>query len=329
MHSYIDMHCDSLLRVLEEGERSLYDGEGMQSIKKLTQARQMCQFFAIFFRPQWLEAKEDEKYFETLRNALYSQVKAHADIIAMAHNYEEIQANRRGGRASAVLTVEDGRMVMGRMEKLQEMYAKGVRAITLTWNLSNCFGHPNSREVEAMKKGLTGFGKEAIEEMNRLGILIDVSHLSDAGFWDVAFLSEKPFIASHSNCRALTHHPRNLTDDMILCLAQKGGVAGLNLCPEFVTGAQKSVAWEEIGFEMAESHVENLTAHVLHFVKIGGEDCIGIGTDFDGIEGKMEIDCPVKMELLFTELVRHGMTPRQLDKFASGNVLRVIKDTMK
>lgn len=322
MRSYIDMHCDSLLRILEQGESSLHDGKGMQSILNIVEAGQMCQFFAVFMRPCWKETEPD-MYFEHLRNALYEQAEAHGDVIAMAHNYEQIQENRRAGRASAILTMEDGRMVQGRMEKLQALYAKGVRAMTLTWNMPNCFGYPHTEDRGGMQKGLTTFGKEAVEEMNRLGMLIDVSHLSDGGFWDVAALSEKPFIASHSNCRALTPHTRNLTDDMIVLLADKGGVAGLNLCPEFVSRVRKNEA------AAMRSSVEDLAAHVLHFINVGGEECVGIGSDFDGIEGELEIDCPTKMELLFEELTKRGVTSRQLDKLAYENVLRVIKEGMK
>lgn len=324
MCSYIDLHCDSLLRILEQGENSLYEGDGMQSISRMKSAKQICQFFSIFLRQEWDE-REQEMYFEFLRSALYRQAEAHGDLIAMAHNYEQIQANRRAGRASAILSIEDGRIVQGKMEKLQELYTKGVRAMTLTWNIPNCFGYPHTEDRRGMQKRLTTFGKEAVSEMNRLGMLIDVSHLSDGGFWDVASLSEKPFIASHSNCRALTPHTRNLTDDMIVVLADKGGVAGLNLCPEFVSRAQK---YENAPVKM-RSCVEGLAAHVLHFINVGGEECVGIGTDFDGIEGELEIDCPAKMEILFEELIKCGVTPRQLDKFACGNVLRVIKESMK
>ena len=214
------------------------------------------------------------------------------------------------------MTVEDGRMVQGRMDRLLFLYEQGVRAIALTWNYANCFGYPNSKEPEIMSKGLTDFGIEAIGEMNRLGIMVDVSHLSDGGFMDVARYSTKPFIASHSNCRELTVHPRNLTDEMIRILSEKGGVAGLNFCPDFVVprGAQP------------DSTVGYLASHVLYMLKVGGEDCIALGTDFDGVGGHLEISHPTQMERLFDALHKKGLTQRQLDKFASGNVLRVMKE---
>lgn len=325
MYSYIDMHCDTLLRSLLEGSGSIYDGAGMQSIKQMKEGGQLCQFFAIFFPPRNLPEKgspfvlpPDEVFFETLVRNLKTEVNAHSDIIRMAYGYEDIMANQKAGKMSAVLTVEDGRMVNGETDKLIWMYEAGVRAISLTWNAPNCFGFPNSRKKEIMEAGLTPFGKEALTLMNDLGILIDVSHLSDGGFFDVAGISKKPFAATHSNCRALTPHPRNLSDEMIRLLGEQGGVSGLNFGPEFVSPDVTG----------RESTVENLADHILHFIRIGGEDCVGLGTDFDGVGGSLEIEHPSQMPLLFDLLKKKGVTSRQLDKLASGNVLRVIRDTM-
>ena len=321
MYSYIDMHCDTLQLTLQEGSHLLYENSGMQSLRYMQKVRQMCQFFAIFFPPreekQEMSLPPDEEFFKILQSNLVTEVEKHSDFIAMAYNYEDIMRNWQTGRSSAILTVEDGRMVNGKMENISYLYKQGVRAIALTWNFSNCFGYPNSNDANSMKKGLTDFGKEALAEMTRLGILIDVSHLSDGGFLDVARLSKKPFIASHSNCRKLTPHPRNLTDEMIRILSLHGGVAGINFCPAFVGKSDENI-----------SKVDELVEHVLHFMQIGGEDCIGIGSDFDGIEGQLEIAHPTQMSCLFDALKKKGVTSRQLDKFASGNVLRVIRDVM-
>lgn len=322
MYSYIDMHCDTLLQTLHKGSSLLYENEGMQSLKLMHEAKQMCQFFAIFFPPRQ-ENKEnptptDEEFFRILCRNFYEEIEKHPYTVAFAHNYDDIRKNWEKGLSSAILTVEDGRMVDGKMENLKMLYEQGVRAIALTWNFSNCFGYPNSEDKNIMQKGLTDFGKDALAEMNQRGILIDVSHLSDGGFYDVALLSKKPFIASHSNCRALTPHSRNMTDDMIRTLAEHGGVAGLNFYSEFVNSRRDGV-----------TSVEDLVAHVMHFIKIGGEDCIGIGTDYDGIENVPEISNPTQMLLLFDALQKKGITPRQLDKLASKNVLRVIKEAMK
>ena len=321
---YVDMHCDSLTREIFDKRGSVYDGEGMQSLKKMSEAGQLCQFYAIFFQPPNLkdfvkdtpEIPPDWEYFQILREGLYMEVEKHKDKMAMAYSYQDIMTNWKMGLSSAMLTVEDGRGVDGQMENLYRLHDAGVRAIAPTWNFANCFGYPNFPKEEYRQKGLTDFGKEAVEEMNRLSMMVDVSHLSDGGFYDVARISRKPFIASHSDCRAVTDHPRNLTDDMIRLLAEKGGVAGINFAPDFSAENPKA----------GECHVKDLVRHVLHFMNTGGEDCVGIGTDFDGVWGKLEIDEPAKMDQLFHALQKAGVTERQLDKIARENVLRVIKE---
>ena len=278
-YPYIDMHCDTLLRSLRAGSKALYDGEGMQSIKQMKEAGQMCQFFAVFFPPGNMPAPggyklpKDEVLWSMLTNNLIKEVKA--------------------------LSLKE----------------QGVCAISLTWNSPNCFGAPNSKDAAVMQTGLTHFGKEAVEVMNGLDILIDVSHLSDGGFLDVVKLTRKPFVATHSNCRALCPHTRNLTDEMIRGLAEKGGVAGINFGPEFLNADTAC----------KESRVEDLVAHVLHFIKVGGEDCVGLGTDFDGIGGNFEIGHPTEMDKLFSALAKEGLSERQLDKLCCENVLRVME----
>lgn len=345
--AYIDMHCDTLLRTVRYEKETLYDGKGMQSLWQMREAGQMCQFFAVFF-PPWDElmkevfwkrpdvkeagaaacadssesvsygADVEEKLWKILTQNLRREVTEHSDIIAMARTASEIEENLRAGKMSAVLTIEDGRMVNGNMDRLIALKEEGVCAIALTWNYANCFGSPNSKDPAVMNTGLTPFGKEAVEVMNDIGILIDVSHLSDGGFWDVARLAKKPFVATHSNCRAISPHQRNLTDEMIRALAQRGGVSGLNFSPDFLSPDLTNQV----------TRVELLADHVMHFIKVGGEDCVGLGTDFDGIEGSFEIGHPTQMYLLFEELSRRGLSQRQLDKIKSGNVLRVLRETL-
>ena len=325
MRAYADMHCDTLMKAYFEGEDRVFSGEGMQSISNMIKAGQLLQFFAVFFIPELDEETKkqagftreilsDDEYYEELKKDLFSQVKIHSDDIGIALSADDVRKNETAGKTSAILTLEDGRFLNGSLEKLRKVYDDGVRAIGLTWNGENCLGYPNSSDKGIMEKGLKSFGFEAVEEMNRLGMLVDVSHLSDGGFYDVAKTSKKPFIASHSSCRALTDHQRNLTDEMIKILASKGGVAGVNFAPEFVT----------IGAGNPVSSAEFISEHVMHMYKVGGEDLIALGTDFDGIHGSVEINCPQKMELLFDLLSKKGLSSRVLDKFASGNVLRVL-----
>lgn len=312
---FIDMHCDTLLRAENKDHSFLFDGDGMVSFQKMRQAGQMAQFFAVFFPPR---ITDDETFYAQRKNALFEQLRAHGDVIAQAKNYDDIIQNASQHKLSAVLTIEDGRIVNGSFERLRHLYDDGVRAIALTWNGENCFGAPNSADAVLMQKGLTDFGKEAIAEMNRLGIIVDVSHLSDGGFADVVALSHKPFVATHSNCRALCNHQRNLTDTMIRQLAEKGGVVGLNFLPDFIV--QKDCSQEAL--------LEAMVQHVLHGIAVGGEDCIALGTDFDGFknDGRQPLNSSEKIPQLFHALHKAGLTERQLDKCAKDNVLRVIRD---
>lgn len=322
---YIDMHCDTLLKGVREEREEIYElPEAMADVKRLKEAQVICQFFAIFFPPkqnQYPEGvkplPEDEELFKKAREIFQNTIQKHGEVLGQAVNYQEVIRQQEAGRVAGILTMEDGRAVLGSFERLQYFYSQGVRLISLTWNYENCFGAPNSRDVKIMQKGLTSFGKEAVGVMNDLGILVDVSHLSDGGFWDVAALSKKPFVASHSNCRSLCNHTRNLTDEMIHSLAEHGGVAGVNFEPTFLQEGKQ------------ESTMEQIAAHIKHFVQIGGEECVGIGTDFDGIQGVFEVGEPTAMERLFAYLHRSGFSEDLIEKIAYRNVLRVIKESMK
>lgn len=324
MLPYIDMHCDTL-GVCLRGESDIFELEGtMLDIKRMARAGQAAQFFAVFFRPEGERAPNggslppDDEFFELHRSLLLSSIDAHSESIALAGSARDIESNFAAGRVSAVLTLEDGRAVRGELERIRWFYGRGVRVITLTWNGENCFGSPNSSDERVMGRGLTAFGAQAVEYMNELGMLVDVSHLSDGGFWDVARISRKPFAATHSNCRALAPHPRNLTDDMIRALAGSGGVAGLNFFPPFLSSSP----------EARRSRVEDMCRHVLHMLSVGGEDCVALGSDFDGIYGELEIGSPGDMHLLFEALEKAGLSARQLEKFAYGNVLRVLRECL-
>jgi membrane dipeptidase len=244
---------------------------------------------------------------------LMEQLALHKDSVALALSPEDIRNNAAQGIASALLSVEDGRMIDNDMNRIAWMKEMGVRAIGLTWNHANCLGFPNSPDPEENRKGLTPFGRDAVEEMNRLGILVDVSHLSDGGFDDVAEISRKPFVASHSNARAVTDQPRNLSDPMLKKLADRGGVTGLNLVPEFLNDRN------------LPGTVAMLMEHARHIVRVAGEDVLGIGSDLDGFSEPSEISCASQIVLLFSAMEKE-FTPRQIDKFASGNVLRVLAD---
>lgn len=325
---YIDMHCDSVMLALmmDQEKHSLYESKfTMVDFKRMQAGDRMAQCFAVFLPPlgsfKQLNLPEipDDTYISMARQCILDNVARHNDIIKMAYNANDIMKNTAEGKMSAILTMEDGRAVDGSLEKLKKFYDDGFRALSLTWNSHNCFGAPNSSDPKIMMEGLTDFGKEAVAYMQELGMLVDVSHLSEGGFYDVAKVCKKPFVATHSNSRALSPHQRNLTDDQVKVLANAGGVTGLNFAPEFINADITS----------KDTTAAMLAKHARHLANVGGVDVVGIGSDFDGIQGNLEIGSSDKMPLLVSALGKEGFSDDEIEKIFYKNVLRVMGDAMK
>lgn len=331
----IDMHCDTITelhdRRVKEGSTDTLKKNFLHiDLDKLKEGNYMLQNFAIF-----QSLKKHEKMFEDSIKYIdyfYQEMEANKDYICVVRTYEDIIRNEKEGKMSALLTLEEGAEAEGKLEFLRTYYRLGVRMITLTWNYENGIGYPNFHYEEGktsdMKSrntidGLTEFGISFIEEMERLGIIIDVSHLSDAGFYDVLRYTKKPFVASHSNAMHCCNHCRNLTDDMIRRLSERGGVTGINFYPYFLD----EVAPEEDRKEYAS--IEKILAHIKHIKKIGGIQCIGLGTDFDGIEGDLEIKDASYMQMLVDRLEKAGFTPTEIEAICYKNVLRVYKEILR
>ena len=252
-------------------------------------------------------------------------VSACPDRISQVTNGEQIRANAAAGRVSALMTVEEGGVCKGSVKHLEELYDQGVRMMTLTWNIENELASPNHFTAEHYfdymqgdEGGLKPLGFEFVQRMQELGMLVDVSHLSDAGFWNVAGAVKGPFVASHSNARALCGCSRNLTDDMIRTLAEHGGVVGLNFGPEFLHP-------QKVG---PRQTVERIAAHARHIINVGGIGCVGLGSDFDGIDGHMEIGRADQMPMLAEGLERLGFTLDEVEHIFYKNVLRVYDDVL-
>ncbi|MCI8504964.1 MAG: membrane dipeptidase [Lachnospiraceae bacterium] len=335
---YIDLHCDTLMMFAGE-QGNLYENTMAVDFTRLKKGNCLAQFFAVWMpdeeglqefkkaglcgalsgelsREEW-----DDAYIGRLLSCLKDACREHERETALALNWEDLKKNGEAGRMSAFLTLEDGRAVRGSLERLKAFYDQGIRLITLTWNADNCFGRANYRDETpgSRESGLTDFGREAVRYMNELGMIVDASHLSDEGFYDVAAVSRRPFVASHSNARALADCSRNLSDDMIRLLAEKGGVTGLNFAPGFL----------EEDFYSKESRIERMSAHAKYIVNCGGEEVLALGSDLDGVGGRLEIASPDQMWRLWEALKGAGFTERQIELAARGNAERVIKDVLK
>ena len=315
----IDLHCDTAFMMsIAKEPVELRKNNLCVDLERMKQAGNIAQFFASFLHMKYFDGDFGKAYEAGLAmmRRTKTEMEKNADLIRLATNYNEIMDNNSKGLMSGILTVEEGGIVDGKMERLEELYREGVRLITLTWNFENCFGYPNSDDPEVMKSGLKPFGIEAVEYMNELGILVDVSHLSDGGFWDVMKYSKKPAVASHSNARRECGHRRNLTDEMIRALAENGGVSGINFYPAFLS-------------ESGKANIDDLVRHIVHMYHMGGEEFIAIGTDFDGFEGAVDgLEHMGKMPEFYEALRKRRFTESQIEKFCYKNALRVIKETL-
>ena len=324
---FIDMHCDTLMQLLihDRDQANLLKSEFTAvDFERMKKAGQLAQFFAVFLPPPdyydtlKIEGLTDRKYIDILHGYLMKNLEANKALIKIAYNAHDLIENEEQGKMSAVLTMEDGRDVNGKLSRIKEFYDMGFRAMSLTWNFENCFGYPNSKEPEIMRQGLKDFGKEAVEYMQTLGMIVDVSHLSDGGFYDVAQICKKPFVATHSNARSVSNHPRNLTDDMIRVLAKNGGITGINFAPAF----SNADILETHGYAKAYAEMAQYIANV------GGIDVVGLGSDFDGISGILEIDSTDKMYLLEDALKEVGFKSAEIEKIFYKNALRVMHDCL-
>ena len=319
---YMDLHCDTLMYLGREGFGNLEHNGKCVDFARMKEGGAYLQCFAIWMlQPEhWKEVKgepeEDEAYISRLAEGLLQETRKASFPVEFIRSFSQIEKNRKAGKLSCMLTMEDGRAVNGELSNLDRYYKMGVRMMALLWNHENCMGYPNSDDPEIMGKGLKPFGTRAVERMNDLGMVVDVSHLNDGGFYDVARVSRKPFVASHSNARSLSPHRRNLTDAMIRALAERGGVIGLNFCPAFLQKDGKS----------RDSTVERMAAHIRHIVQVGGIECMAIGTDFDGMDGELEIKSPAQMGKLWHRLKEDGFSQGDLEKIAWKNALRVFLD---
>ena len=311
----IDMHCDTLIEGWRKPERSFYDGDTSINLKLLKENGSLLQFFAMYLSRNEMKTMDSYDILKGIYGYYQTQMEKYSDIIKPVYSAQDVLENEKKGLLSSLLTVEDGVFMDGKIERVQEVYDMGVRLITLMWNFENSVGFPCSDDPEAHLKGLKPFGIEVVEKMNELGIIIDVSHMSEGGFYDVARYSKKPFVASHSCARALCNHRRNLTDDQLKTLGNAGGIAGVNFECSFLKEGSNCATYDQI------------IEHLLYMKDKAGIDAVGFGSDFDGIEDNGELVNYSGFKTLL-ERMEGKFTYDEIDKICRENALRVIKDVI-
>ncbi|GCF94335.1 peptidase [Enterococcus florum] len=313
----IDMHCDTIQKIYQHPQTTLRENAFQIDLLKMKASGTTLQNFAMF-----VPLDEVEDPYKTCREMIscyQRELSANADLIRPITTMQEFEENQQKGRLSALLTMEEGAPLEGRLDRLQEFYDLGVRMLTLTWNFKNELGYPNmlywdeqTQTLSNEQKGLTETGIRIVQKMEELGMIIDVSHGSDQLVRDVLAHTTKPFVASHSNARTICHHPRNLPDELIQQIAERGGVIGINYYEDFIRpeGNQQSL-------------VAGLVKHIKHFRAVGGIDCIGLGSDFDGIEENEELADIRAIEKIEQGLRDAGFSTDEIEKIFYRNVERL------
>ncbi len=331
---WIDMHCDTLSEIWRGNAQSLECNGLCVDLERLKKAGAKTQFFACFVNAAGSGSDVWERAWKNVLGMTELARSSEGEQLHFIREAGEVEGGnpinpvcppvpeQEFSGIKGILTVEEGGVLNGKMERLDELYRRGIRLITLTWNYENCIGSPNSLDPQVMERGLKPFGIQMVERMNELGMIIDVSHLSDGGFWDCIRCSRTPIVASHSNARSLCSHPRNLTDEMLRALGNKGGVAGVNFYSAFLR--EKDGTGESV-----RAGLEDIVRHMRRMMDQAGEDAVALGTDFDGFETEAlpeKIRGVQDMDLLWEAMKRSGITSRQIDKIAYGNVSRIMKE---
>jgi len=343
----VDMHCDTISKIWESRKhdnpnqnhslQELSKNDLHIDIQKMKKAGYLLQNFAMYIDLK--KGLDPFAYVLELIDVFQSEMEKNKNDIGMVKTYDEILENEQQEKMSALMTIEEGGCCKGELRNLERLYQLGARMMTLTWNYPNELASPNvfirnlqTQESEETgstikndrgfcifdnSKGLTANGFLFVEHMEELGIIIDVSHLSDTGFWDIVRNTKKPFVASHSNARTLCGHCRNLTDDMIKTIAERGGVIGLNYYGCFLNETNSS-----------HSSVARMAAHARHILNTGGSECLGLGSDFDGISGELEIQNCSQMYKLVDEFERQHFTNTEIENILYRNVMRVYKELL-
>ena len=362
----VDTHADTPQRFLDEGfDIGSTDPHdlGHISLDKARAGNLGAEFFSI-----WVEPKTNQGHYaqHTLDeiDSVYQQAAQHPDRMMMAFSVDDIERAHKQKKLAALMGIEGGHSIENDIRLLRDYYRLGVRYMTLSWSNTNEWadssGDINNATVQH-HDGLTDFGKQVVLEMNRLGMLVDISHVADKTFWDTIATTKAPVIASHSSARALTNHPRNMTDDMLRAVAKNGGVVKVNFFNAFVDEdyrkaseaqtkereaavadyvAQQKAAGKTVTYldsdrierewaaKIPRPPLQSLIDHIDHVAKVAGVDHVGLGSDFDGVSGATPkgIDSAADLPKITQALLDRGYSAEDIHKILGGNTLRVFRE---
>lgn len=319
----IDAHCDTLVRLGPGTSRRLGSrlADTQIDLPRLKESGVTAQFFACCVDAADGAYRPTERALRLI-DVFHSEIEANPDSFVQATGPDGVLGAVRDGRVAGILAIEGGEALGGDLAVLRILHRLGVRVVTLTWNHRNSLA--DGLDESGTGGGLTRFGVDVVREMGRLGMLVDVSHLSEAGFWRVMEVAEGPVIATHSNARAVCDHPRNLTDDQIRALAAKGGVMGLNSCGPFVSERAGKPGPDG---QPQRAEIADLVDHADHIIRLVGGKHLGFGLDLDGIRtmtaGLEEV---TGVPHLVRGLLERGHDPGTVRDIMGGNFLRAMKE---
>jgi len=358
----VDMHADTTQRLVDEGvDLTQLLADGHLDTVRAKEGGLDAQFFSIWVEPQLFGGggARAMKRADDQIAAVRELTEKHRDIWEMARTAADVRRISSSGKLAALMGLEGGYAIDEKIENVDRYYQLGVRYMSPAWSVSTSWAGSSGDEA-GKTRGLNDFGKQVIREMNRLGMMVDVSHLSDLAFWDIVNTSTKPVIATHSACRAITNVPRNLTDDMIRGLAKTGGVVNVIFYPEHIEPgwselkkrvdqeiaplvqraseeepgdiAHKKLARDRVRRDeylkrLPPVSVARIVDHIDHIVKLVGIDHVGIGSDFDGVQAvPVDLKSVADLPKLTAELLRRGYSESDIDKILGGNMLRVMEE---
>jgi membrane dipeptidase len=363
----IDTHADTPQRFLDEnfdlGENTPVSA-GHIDLDKIKQGNLGAEFFSIWVEPEF--KGHYAKRAMDLIDSVYQQAARHPDRMTMAFTADDIVRAHEQHKFAALMGIEGGHAIENDVRLLRDFYRLGVRYMTLTWSNTNEWADSSGDVQDPNIKhynGMTDFGKDVVREMNRLGMIIDISHVSDATFYQALLVSQAPVIASHSSSRQLTNQPRNMTDDMLRAMTHNGGVVMVNFYSAFIDENYRKASSDPEKIKQRDAEVEafkkahphpdgspvgyneivamekkwaaqfprpplkSLIDHIDHIAKVAGIDHVGLGSDFDGVTSLPEgIDSAADLPKITQALLQRGYTREQIHKILGGNFLRVMRE---